>query len=79
MTRAERRHNTKKIIQKRKNLLGTNWNDLYNKQPHRLSKMNGVNCGDPKCIMCSNPRKLFKEKTIHEKSFYQRKLIDDDI
>ncbi len=30
-----------------------------------------VNCGNPKCIMCSNPRKLFSELTIQEQSFAQ--------
>ena len=79
MTRAERRHNTEKIIQKRKNILGGNWNPKYNDEPHRLSKMNGVNCGNPKCLFCSNPRKLWNEKTIHEKSFHQKNLIDYDI
>lgn len=33
-----------------------------------------VNCGNPKCVMCGNPRKLQKEKTIKEKSFDQNKL-----
>lgn len=77
MTRSERRHNTKRVIQKRKHLLGFNWNEKYIKEPHRLSKMNGVNCGNPKCIFCTNPRKSQKQKTIQEKSFYQKKIIDE--
>ena len=79
MNRAERRHNTRKVINKRKNLLGTSWNPKYNKEPHRLSKNNGVNCGNPKCLFCANPRKMWNQKTIHEKSFYQKELIDDEI
>lgn len=79
MDRAQRRHNTKKVIEKRKNLLGKNWNPKYETEPHRLSKMNGVNCGNPDCFLCANPRKLFKEKTIHEKSFYQDCLIEYEI
>ena len=40
-------------------------------EPHRLAKHSVMNCGNPKCIMCANPRKLFKEKTIQEKRFEQ--------
>lgn len=34
---------------------------------HRLAKTHATTCGDPKCAMCGNPRKFFKEKTIQEK------------
>ena len=47
-------------------------------EPHRLSKMHAFNCGDPNCHMCGNPRKFFKEDTIQEKSFKQRKLYEED-
>ena len=40
-------------------------------QPHRHSKTKLFNCGDPKCTMCGNPRKFFKEKTMQEKRFEQ--------
>jgi hypothetical protein len=30
-----------------------------------------MNCGDPKCVMCSNPRKTFKEPTAQEKKLFQ--------
>lgn len=46
----------------------------YLSQPHRALKHNIFNCGDPKCYMCGNPRKFFKEKTMQEKRFEQRKL-----
>jgi hypothetical protein len=45
-------------------------------EAHRYVKHHALNCGDPKCIMCSNPRKTFKEKTIQEKRFYQKELYD---
>jgi hypothetical protein len=47
------------------------------KQAHRLSKHHAMDCGQPGCMLCGNPRKLFKEKTIQEKSFYQNKLYDE--
>lgn len=40
-------------------------------EPHRFAKHSPMNCGNPKCIMCGNPRKVFKEKTIQEKRFDQ--------
>lgn len=46
-------------------------------EPHRYQKQHLLNCGIPKCIICSNPRKIFKEKTIKEKSFEQSKLWDE--
>jgi len=44
-------------------------------EAHRYIKHHAMNCGDPRCIMCSNPRKTFKEKTIQEKRFEQRERI----
>lgn len=45
-------------------------------EPHRYVKHAAMNCGDPNCIMCSNPRKVWKEKTIQEKRFDQKQLIE---
>jgi len=43
-------------------------------QPHRFVKHSAMNCGNPKCIYCANPRRLFNEKTKQEKSFEQTKV-----
>lgn len=40
-------------------------------EPHRLQDHTAVNCGDPSCTLCGNPRKVFKEPTVQEKSFKQ--------
>jgi len=48
------------------------------KEPHKLHKHHVMNCGNPKCIMCSNPRKVFKEKTMQERRFEQKERIHDD-
>lgn len=40
-------------------------------EPHKLAKHHALNCGNPKCIMCSNPRKVFKELTTQEKRLFQ--------
>lgn len=41
------------------------------KEPHRLAKRTAMTCGNPNCVMCSNPRKVFGELTIQEKRMYQ--------
>lgn len=38
-------------------------------EPNRFSKKHATNCGNPKCWLCSNPRKLFKERTLQERKF----------
>lgn len=38
---------------------------------HRFSKKHAMNCGNPDCFMCANPRKVFGEKTIQEQRFEQ--------
>lgn len=38
---------------------------------HKFSKHHALNCGDSKCVLCGNPRKIFKELTTQEKRLYQ--------
>ena len=46
---------------------------IQEKEPHRFAKHSPANCGNPKCIMCGNPRKIFKERTMQEKKLDLRK------
>jgi hypothetical protein len=42
------------------------------KEPHRLVKHHAMDCGNPECFLCGNPRKSHKDSlTIQEKSFKQ--------
>jgi hypothetical protein len=41
------------------------------KEPHKFAKHHAMNCGNPNCVMCMNPRKSFKELTMQEKKFIQ--------
>jgi hypothetical protein len=45
--------------------------------PHAYAKRSATTCGDSNCVMCGNPRKFFKEKTIQEKRFEQTALLPD--
>lgn len=52
-------------------------NDEVIKQPHRLSKHHAMDCGQPECIMCGNPRKTLKQRTYQEKKQMQDKVNND--
>ena len=42
------------------------------KQPHRLAKRHAMDCGNPACYLCGNPRKTHKDKlTQQEKRLFQ--------
>jgi hypothetical protein len=42
------------------------------KQPHRFNKHHAMDCGNPECFMCGNPRKTHKDKlTAQEKRLFQ--------
>ncbi len=41
------------------------------KQPHRMAKHHAMDCGQPGCMLCGNPRKIFKEITAQEKRLFQ--------
>jgi hypothetical protein len=48
------------------------------KQPHRYHKKKAVNCGNPNCIMCGNPRKMTGHKTLQEIKFEAVEIYDTD-
>ena len=39
-------------------------------QPHKFAKHHAMDCGNPKCLLCSS-EKIFGELTIQEKRFNQ--------
>ena len=42
------------------------------KEPHRLAKHHAMDCGNPECFLCGNPRKTHKDKlTAQEKRLFQ--------
>lgn len=42
------------------------------REPHKFAKHHAMDCGNPECGMCGNPRKTQKDKlTVQEKSFKQ--------
>lgn len=45
------------------------------KEPHRLEKHHAMDCGNPGCMLCGNPRKLWHELTAQEKRMFQETEI----
>jgi hypothetical protein len=42
------------------------------KEPHRMAKRHAMDCGNPHCYLCGNPRKTHKDKlTQQEKRLFQ--------
>ena len=42
------------------------------KQPHRMAKHHAMDCGNPHCYLCGNPRKTHKDRlTAQEKRLFQ--------
>ena len=52
-----------------------NVGDYQNKterEPHRLHKRHAMDCGNPGCYLCGNPRHIHKDKlTAQEKRIFQ--------
>lgn len=47
-------------------------NDKAIQEPHRLAKHHAMDCGNPECYLCGNPRKTHKDKlTTQEKRLFQ--------
>lgn len=70
--RSKRIHKEKVIIKKQLKIAKlAGIESKYLTQSHRLSKHHALDCGQSNCIVCGNPRKLYKEKTIQEKRFEQ--------
>lgn len=81
---SRRLHDDETHIKKRQKLLKAKsaylWPEhVATKQPHRLHKVSGMNCGNPNCVMCMNPRRGWKERTVQEQSFDQTRKWTDDV
>ena len=71
---SQRRHRDQNAVNKQVKIAkahGLTRKDKAIKQPHRLAKHHAMDCGKPGCMLCGNPRKIFKELTTQEKRLYQ--------
>ena len=73
---SKRRQKDENAIKKQTKIAKQHQVSEYNpgevKQPHRFNKRHAMDCGNPECFMCGNPRKTHKDKlTAQEKRIYQ--------
>jgi hypothetical protein len=51
---------------------GLSEKDKAIKEPHRMSKHHAMDCGNPGCYLCGNPRHIHKDGlTAQEKKLFQ--------
>ena len=48
------------------------------KEAHKFAKQHAMDCGNPGCGLCGNPRKTHKETTKQEQSFKQTSKWDGE-
>ena len=73
---SRRRHKDEAAIKKQTRIAKQHRVSEYNpgevSQPHRFNKHHAMDCGNPGCFMCGNPRKTHKDKlTAQEKRLFQ--------
>lgn len=72
---SQRRHKTDVAIARQVKIAkqhGLVISDKTIKEPHRHAKHHAMDCGNPECYLCGNPRKTHKDKlTAQEKRIYQ--------
>jgi hypothetical protein len=71
---SKRRHKTDVAISRQVKIARSHntYNQANLKQPHRLAKHHAMDCGNPGCFLCGNPRKTHKDRlTQQEKRLFQ--------
>lgn len=63
-------------VRKQVNIARSHGVDVKNQ--HRFAKKHAMNCGRPNCVLCANPRRTWKERTIQEESFDQTTRWQDE-
>jgi hypothetical protein len=71
---SRRRHKTDVAIARQVKIAKSHgtYNLTNIKEPHRLAKHHAMDCGNPGCFLCGNPRKTHKDRlTQQEKRLFQ--------
>lgn len=71
---SRRRHKTDVAIARQVRIAKSHgtYNQSNIKEPHRLAKHHAMDCGNPGCFLCGNPRKTHKDRlTAQEKRLFQ--------
>jgi hypothetical protein len=72
---SQRRHRDQNAVNRQVKIAkahGLTHKDKAIKEPHRLAKHHVMDCGNPQCPLCGNPRRSHKDTlTAQEKRLYQ--------
>jgi len=72
---SQRRHRDELAVKKQVKIAkahGLTHKDKVIKEPHRLAKHHVMDCGNPQCPLCGNPRRTHKDTlTAQEKRLFQ--------
>ena len=70
---SKRLHQEENAIHKQQKIAIQHGADKFDVQnePHRFAKHHAMDCGNPECPTCGNPRKINKKLTAQEKRMYQ--------
>jgi hypothetical protein len=72
---SQRRHRDELAVKKQVKIAkahGLSNKDKVIKEPHRLAKHHVMDCGNPQCPLCGNPRRSHKDTlTAQEKRLFQ--------
>lgn len=69
-TNSQRRHRDEAAVAKQVRIAKSHGKTV--KDPHRMVKRKAMDCGNPKCHLCGNPRRFHKDKlTAQEKKHLQ--------
>jgi hypothetical protein len=76
---SRRRHKTDVAIARQVKIArqhGLGFQDKHIKEPHRHAKHHAMDCGNPKCMLCGNPRRnaWFKKERLTSQ---ERRLFQD--
>jgi hypothetical protein len=75
--RSKRLHKDECAVAKQVKIAKSHGMDV--KEAHKFAKHHAMDCGNPGCAMCGNPRHIFKDsQTIQEKSFKQTEKWDGE-
>ena len=70
--KSKRLLNDGNAIKKQLKIAKSSGNTKYVEEPHRLSKQHAMDCGNPGCALCGNPRHTHKDTlTPQEKRLFQ--------
>jgi hypothetical protein len=60
------------IIKSRQHFLGAS-KQIAEEQPHRLAKKHAMDCGQPGCVICGNPRRTRRHKLKDQLTTQERR------